>query len=114
MQLFRFQLFSHHNVLTAHVLTSRSDSVFDKASALFVNEFNGISMVVGAMKQFPNDSRLQRNCCLILARFGNQNDHRAVIKKANVGSLAGAALDNHPEDAKLASAVKTFFNTMCH
>ena len=92
---------------------SGSFLVYNKASTRFANELDGISMVVAAMKQFPNDSPLQRRCCMLLANLGNRDDLRAIIKKtAHVGSLAGAALDNHPHDAKLAYSVKEFFDAM--
>ena len=100
-------------LLTASLLTAGSFSVVCKASALFVNELDGISMVVRAMKQFTDDSPLQRTCCMLLAHFGKQDDFRAVIQKAKVGSLVGAALDDHPDDAKLAASVYDFFNAMC-
>jgi len=101
-------------LLTASLLTSSgSFSVVCQASALFVKELDGISMVVTAMKQFTEDAPLQRRCCMLLAHFGKQDDFRADIQKAKVGSLVGAALDHHPEDAKLAASVYDFFHAMC-
>lgn len=84
-----------------------------EASACFVNEHDGIAMVVGAIKQFADHSPLQRRCCLLLAHFARQDDLRSVLQKTKVGSLVGAALDNHFEDAKLAASVKDFFDAMC-
>jgi len=100
-------------LLTTFLFTWGSLFVLGKASAHFVNELDGIGMVVGAMKQFADDSPLQRRCCLLLAHFGSQKNLRATVQKANVGSLVGAALDNHPNDAELVISVKTFFDAMC-
>lgn len=107
-------LFVWDQIVTNTLLLTRGPFlVVGKVSAHFVNELDGIAMVVGAMKQYTDQSPLKHRCCLLLAFLARQEDLRVVVQNINVGSLVGAALDNHPQDAKLVASVKDFFDAMC-
>jgi hypothetical protein len=94
-----------------NILCGHSEDKFDvslKISERFVNQLDGISTVVEAMKRFPEDTKIQLGGCGL---FQNLAQNKAFIYSMMQGgavAAVGASLTSHPSDPSIKKAAGAF------
>lgn len=76
----------------------------------FVGENDGLVMIKKAMEAFPEEQALQRSAIILLENIVKQPEHKEAVKTGGLGRYVGAALDQFPENEKVAEAVRSYFS----
>jgi hypothetical protein len=78
----------------------------------FVRELGGVELLVRAMKDFPEDCKIQKRCCGILYSQCMLCDCKATIRELGVVGTVAAAIQMHRGDSGVQIVASAFLNAM--
>ncbi|CAB9497071.1 armadillo repeat containing 6 [Seminavis robusta] len=94
-----------------NILCGHTDEGADSSMAMsrrFVNDLNGIAVVVEAMKQFPQDSKIQLGGCGLFQNLAQEKSFVYNMMQAGAVAAVGASLETHPGDPNIKKAAGSF------
>jgi hypothetical protein len=97
----------------SNLLTDEENEEIRKGMELFVDELNGISLLVQAMKRFPHDQRLNLTGCTFVYNLCNSGYKDALIR-GKATSVVVAAMENFPEDKHVREEAEDAIRILFH
>lgn len=78
----------------------------------FVEEWQGLELIVRAQKRFLHDVGMQRSCCRIFFNLAFDSDIKEELYKAGAISSVGIAIEHHSEDVEVRRLGTKFMNKL--
>ena len=74
----------------------------------FVNELDGIAIVVKAMTKFPKDTKIQLGGCGLFQNLAQNKSYIYSMMQEGAVAAVGSSLTSHPHDPNIKKAAGAF------
>ena len=103
----------HVNRRASRALRNMYDeSVRTSARRRFVDDLNGLPLLLRVMKKFPNQSGIQEDCCVVFYQLAQEKELRKPLVETGVVSAVATTMERHLEEKEVKEWADEFMKAM--